>query len=99
MGFLIFFVVPWIVILFGMANNNYDHHQGCKMTNAYDSANNFTTFYYTTLSFNVGYHVAHHLNPSLHWSLLPRYHGLISSEQNGSAAAPMRTEGQATAEA
>jgi beta-carotene hydroxylase len=81
-GFVTFFVLPWIVMLFGMANNNYDHHQGCKMTNPYDSANNFLTFYYTKLSFNVGYHVAHHLKPNLHWSLLPRYHNAIAAEQN-----------------
>jgi fatty acid desaturase len=76
-GFIFFFVIPWTVMLFGMGNNNYDHHKGCKMLTPHDSANNFLTFYYTVLSFNVGYHVAHHLKPSLHWSLLPHYHKTI----------------------
>jgi beta-carotene hydroxylase len=76
-GFLIFFLIPWIVLLFGMGYNNYDHHIGCKLTNGHDSANNFLNFYYTVLSFNEGYHVAHHFNPSLHWSLLPRYHDVV----------------------
>jgi beta-carotene hydroxylase len=72
--------VPWTVMLFGMANSNYDQHRGCKMTNAYDAANNFLGFYYTKLSFNVGYHVAHHLKPSLHWSRLPQCHYALSAE-------------------
>lgn len=73
-GFVTFFLLPWTVLLFGMGYNNYDHHIGCNMTNKYDSANNFLNFYYTVLSFNEGYHVAHHSHPGLHWSLLPRYH-------------------------
>ena len=76
-GFIAFFLVPWIVLLFGMGYNNYDHHVHCKLTNKYDSANNFLNFYYTALSFNEGYHVAHHCNPSLHWSLLPRFHDVV----------------------
>jgi hypothetical protein len=69
-----FFLLPWTVLLFGMGYNNYDHHVGCKMTNKYDSANNFLNFYYTVLSFNEGYHVAHHINPGLHWSRLAHFH-------------------------
>lgn len=73
-GFVKFFLLPWIVIIFGAANNNWDEHKGCKMTNPYDSANNRLSFLHTVLSFNLGYHVAHHIQPSLHWSLLPSYH-------------------------
>ena len=73
-GFVKFFLLTWIVILLGAANNNWDEHKGCKMTNPYDSANNRLSFFHTVLSFNLGYHVAHHIQPSLHWSLLPRYH-------------------------
>lgn len=73
-GFLIFFVLPWIGILFGMGNNNYDQHKGCGMTDPHNAANSFLTFYYTALSFNVGYHLAHHHKPNLHWSLLPKGH-------------------------
>jgi len=82
-GFITFFVIPWVLILFGMGNNNYDQHRGCKMSNSYDSANNFLSLYYRVLSFNVGYHVAHHIKPNLHWSLLPRYHEtLMTSRQD-----------------
>lgn len=74
LGFLYFFLIPWTVVVFGMGYNNYDHHVRCKMTSEHDSSNNFLNFYYTTLSFNEGYHVAHHLYPRVHWSLLPQYH-------------------------
>lgn len=77
-GFVKFFLLPWIVLIFGSGDNNYDEHKGCKMTNPYDSANDRLDFFHTVLSFNLGYHVEHHLQPSLHWSLLPRYHKTLS---------------------
>ena len=90
-GFVTFFLLPWTVLLFGMGYNNYDHHIGCNMTNKYDSANNFLNFYYTVLSFNEGYHVAHHSRPGLHWSLLPRYHNEVGrSRLTESFEAPPR---------
>lgn len=73
-GFVKFFLLPWIVTIFGSGDNNYDEHKGCKMTNLYDSANDRLDFFHTVLSFNLGYHVEHHLQPNMHWSLLPRYH-------------------------
>ena len=76
-GFVAFFLLPWVVLLFGMGYNNYDHHVGCNMTDKYASANNFLNFYYTVLSFNEGYHVAHHINPGLHWSQLPDFHAVV----------------------
>lgn len=72
--FFVFFLVPWLVVYVGMASNNYDHHQDCKLTNPYDSANVDLRFPYRLFGFNIGYHVEHHIKPTLHWSLLPRYH-------------------------
>lgn len=83
-GFITFFLVPWAVLLFGMGYNNYDHHVRCEMTNEYDSANNFLNFYYTFLSFNEGYHIAHHFNPGLHWSLLPQLNEVLERSRNES---------------
>ena len=73
-GFVTFFVVPWTVAIFGMGFNNYEQHYGCRMTCEDDSSNNYLSFFSTTLSFNAGYHVAHHRYPNVHWSLLPQYH-------------------------
>lgn len=83
-GFLTFFLIPWAVVVFGMGYNNYDHHVRCRMTSEHDSSNNFLNFYYTTLSFNEGYHVAHHLYPRVHWSLLPLYHAEDETSGNES---------------
>lgn len=91
-GFVTFFLLPWAVLLFGMGYNNYDHHIGCNMTDKYASANNFLNFYYTVLSFNEGYHVAHHINPGLHWSQLPDYHEVVERRRlNDSGEAFART--------
>jgi beta-carotene hydroxylase len=72
--FFLFFLIPWLVVYVGMASNNYDHHQNCKLTNPYDSANVDLRFPYRLFGFNIGYHVEHHIKPTLHWSLLPSYH-------------------------
>jgi beta-carotene hydroxylase len=76
--FLLFFPLPWAVVAFAMGRNNYSHHVGCAMTTDYDSANVNLRTYSRLLGFNIGYHVAHHLRPSLHWSLLPTYHATIA---------------------
>jgi fatty acid desaturase len=89
-GFLIFFLIPWTVVVFGMGYNNYDHHVRCKMTGEHDSSNNFLNFYYTTLSFNEGYHVAHHLYPRVHWSRLPLYHAADETIPNQVAPRKVR---------
>ena len=87
-GFITFFLVPWTIAIFGMGFNNYEQHYACKMTNEYDSSNNFINFFQTVLSFNAGYHVAHHHSPQLHWSLLRRQHELLYPSRMDEEAQP-----------
>lgn len=77
LSFLFFFFLPWIIVTFGLGNNNYSHHQGCALSNPYNASNVFTDVLYQSLGFYIGYHVEHHIRPDLHWSLLPDYHESI----------------------
>jgi fatty acid desaturase/nitrite reductase/ring-hydroxylating ferredoxin subunit len=74
LSFLFFFFIPWIIVTFGLGNNNYSHHHGCALSNPYNASNVFTDALYQSLGFYIGYHVEHHIRPDLHWSLLPDYH-------------------------
>ena len=79
-SFLFFFFLPWLVVYFGLGDNNYAHHYGCKMTNPYDSSNTFLQLQYQAVGLYIGYHVAHHIKPDLHWSKLPEYHRSIQDK-------------------
>jgi fatty acid desaturase len=76
----LFFGVPWLLVYFGIGINNYNHHRYCELTTPYNSANVDLRFAYRSFGFNIGYHVAHHMKPTLHWSLLPLYHDQIKDQ-------------------
>jgi beta-carotene hydroxylase len=76
-GFVLFFLVPWLAVIFGHGFNNYDQHKGCSMADRYNSANESLSFFGRVIWFNIGYHVEHHIRPSLHWSKLPDLHHQI----------------------
>lgn len=48
----------------------YWQHLNVPATSTYNSANMYTGKLFNLLSFNIGYHIAHHEQPTLHWSLL-----------------------------
>ncbi|HVF90601.1 MAG TPA: fatty acid desaturase [Blastocatellia bacterium] len=79
-NYFLFFAIPWAMVYIGIGSNNYDHHQNCKLTTPYNSANVDLRFPYRLFGFNIGYHVEHHMKPTLHWSLLPEYHDLIKKD-------------------
>lgn len=91
-GFLWFFLLPWVVVHFAVASNNYDHHVGCTVEDPTQSATVRTGIYYTVLGFNIGYHVSHHMKPGLHWSLLPQLHEEIAHRIPAKNFHPAKTE-------
>jgi fatty acid desaturase len=67
-------VVPWLVGQWGIVTINLLQHQGCDPASQYDHSRNVTGALVNWFVLNNGFHTAHHLRPSLHWSRLPEYH-------------------------
>jgi beta-carotene hydroxylase len=74
---LIIFVLPMPIMLVGLLDNTYQQHQDLDISSDYTASRNTTNRLYNLISWNLGYHTAHHLHPSTHWSELPRVHERI----------------------
>jgi len=74
---LILFVTPIILVWITFIGISYDDHVGLHGTNHYDASHTKTNPVINFLFFNNGYHLAHHVNPSVHWSELPEFHESI----------------------
>lgn len=77
---LIIFVLPMPVMLLGLLDNTYQQHQDLDVSSDYTASRNTTNRLYNLISWNLGYHTAHHLRPSLHWSELPDFHARIRQQ-------------------
>lgn len=78
--YALWFGFPWVLAYIGMANANYDHHRDCELTTPYNSARDNLSLTFRSFGFNIGYHVEHHMKPTLHWSLLPKFHERIKEQ-------------------
>lgn len=75
---LVIFIIPMLGVLFSIAYMSRNHHRGLDLSNPYQGSRSFLGKWHNVLVFNGGYHLAHHLKPGLHWSLLPAYHQMIA---------------------
>jgi fatty acid desaturase len=71
------FLVPMITGLIITVYTTYHHHSWLESDDPYKSSYNIITPWYNLVTGNLGYHIAHHLKWSLHWSKLPEFHKSI----------------------
>jgi beta-carotene hydroxylase len=64
----------WLVSAGFITLTNLIQHEGCDPESTYNHSRNLVGKFSNWLLFNAGYHTAHHLKPSLHWSKLPEVH-------------------------
>lgn len=77
---LLVFVVPMITTLFFTAWVTYDHHAGLDTDDPYAGSINTLNRRFNALTGNLGFHTAHHLKQSVHWSKLPELHRQIAHQ-------------------
>ncbi len=71
---LVFLVVPHLVANFGIVTINLIQHDGCDPDHPVNHSRTFISPLLNFLTVNNGYHGMHHIEPGLHWSLLPAAH-------------------------
>jgi fatty acid desaturase len=72
-------MLPMPIMLLGLMDNTYHQHQGLNMDSDYTASRNTSNRLYNLISWNLGYHTAHHSRPNVHWSELPKLHEQIKS--------------------
>lgn len=71
---LLYWLLPHAYAAWGIIGMNYLQHDGCDSEHTYNHSRNFVGGVINWITFNNGYHGAHHMMPGLHWSLLPAMH-------------------------
>lgn len=76
---LLLFVAPMPFMYLGLLDNTYMQHSDLDTRSELTASRNTSSRLYNFISWNLGYHTAHHMKPHLHWSRLPGFHAQIES--------------------
>jgi fatty acid desaturase len=71
---LAFVILPHLWAVWSITSVNYLQHDGCDPDHPYNHSRNFVGRVFNWFHFNNGFHGMHHIEPGLHWSLLPAAH-------------------------
>jgi beta-carotene hydroxylase len=75
---LLYVVIPQQVALFTVMVFNYIQHVHADEESEYNHSRNFVSRFTNFMLFNNGYHTAHHMKASIHWSQLRAAHAKIA---------------------
>lgn len=76
----IVFVVPMLIMLYMLKWSAWAHHSGLPMGDDFTASRSHTGKLYNMLTWNAGYHAAHHLRQAMHWSKYPEYHAELTKK-------------------
>jgi fatty acid desaturase len=71
---LLLWLLPHLAAVWGVTTVNYLQHDGCDTDDAHNHSRNFVGRLFNWFHFNAGFHGMHHMQPTLHWSLLRQAH-------------------------
>jgi beta-carotene hydroxylase len=71
---LLCLVLLWVHAEWWQITFSLLQHQDLESDDPWQNSRNITGRWFNFFFFNIGYHTAHHLRPTLHWSELPRFH-------------------------
>lgn len=71
---LLYVWLPHLFAVWGITSVNFVQHDGCDQDHDVNHSRNFVGKFFNWVTFNNGFHGMHHIEPGLHWSLLPEAH-------------------------
>ena len=75
--FLLYIALPNLYASWGLLAMNMLQHDGADVDSEYNHSRNFVGKWINWWTFNNGFHTIHHHDENIHWSDLPKMHGMM----------------------